>query len=246
MSIEADKLVIAKLSDAVKMADTKNIPSFLGFLNQREFSVCKAYLEREKIKYSFYGGFNEADRIYIAILPDWADEADYPFSCLKFTYKKEYSLTHRDFLGTLMSLGIERDKIGDILVKEGIAFVFASDSIAKYCLENITKVGGIGVDIEVTEDKICSDVKFEEITKTIASNRADCVIGAVCSLSREKAKEFILSGNLIVNHIICESITKEINNGDVLSVRKFGKFIVCSIDEKTKKGRLKLSLKKYI
>lgn len=246
MSIEADKLVIAKLSDAVKMADTKNIPSFLGFLNEREFSVCKAYLERQKVKYSFYGGYNEADRIYIAILPDWADEADYPFSCLKFTYKKEYSLTHRDFLGTLMSLGIERDKIGDILVKEGVAFIFASDSIVKYCLDNITKVGGIGVDIEVTDENICSDVKFEEISKTIASNRADCVIGAVCNLSREKAKEFILSGNLIVNHIICESITKEINNGDVLSVRKFGKFIVCSIDEKTKKGRLKLSLKKYI
>ena len=246
MSIEADKLIIAKLSDAVKMTDTKNIPSFLGFLNEREFSVCIAYLEKERIRYSFYGGYNEADRVYIAILPDWADDADYPFCCLKFTYKKEYSLSHRDFLGALMSLGIERDKIGDILVKEGLAFVFASDSIVKYCLDNITKVGSIGVNIEVTDEKVSFDVKFEELNKTIASSRADCVIGAVCNFSREKAKDFILSGNLIVNHTICESITKEINSGDVLSVRKFGKFIVCSIDEKTKKGRLKLSLKKYI
>ena len=246
MSIEANKLVIAKLSDAVKMTDTKNIPSFLGFLNEGEFSVCKTYLERERIKYSYYGGYSEADRVYIAILPDWADETDYPFSCLKFTYKKEYSLTHRDFLGALMSLGIEREKIGDILVNKGVAFVFVSDSIVKYCIDNITKVGSIGVKIEVTDEKVIFDIKFEELNKTIASNRADCVIGAVCNFSREKAKEFILSGNLIVNHTICESITKEINNGDVLSVRKFGKFIVCSIDEKTKKGRLKLSLKKYI
>ncbi len=246
MSIESDKLVSARLSDAVKMAGIKNIPSFLGFLNEREFATCKAYLENERVKYSFYGGYEDAERVFVAVLPDWADEVEYPFSCLKFSYKKEYSLSHRDFLGALMGLGIERDKVGDILVREGSAYVFVSDSVVKYCLENILKVGSVGVEISITEEELSTYRHFEEITKTIASSRADCVVGAVCNLSRERAKEFILSGNLIVNHIICESITKEIKTGDVLSVRKKGKFIVISIDEKTKKGRLKLSLKKYI
>lgn len=246
MSIEADKLVIARLSDAVKMTETKNIPSFLGFLNEREFSVCKTYLESNRIKFSFYGGYDNADRLYISVLPDWADEADYPFDCLKFEFKKEYTLSHRDFLGALMSLGIERDKIGDILVKQGKAYAFVSKSVADYCIESISKIGRIGVSVGFTDEKVTADVRFEEIQKTIASNRADCVVGAICCLSREKAKEFILNGNLIVNHIICESITKEIKTGDVLSLRKKGKYVVFSINEKTKKGRLKLSLKKYI
>ena len=247
MSIESDKLLSARLSDAIKMTDIKNIPSFLGFLNEREFSYCKSYLSKEHIKHSFFGGYDNAEKVFIAILPDWADEeVDYPFCTLKFTYKKEYRLSHRDFLGSLMALGIERDKVGDILVCEGVCYAFVAESVKKYCLENITKVGSVGVDVCITNEKVIALREFEEVSKTIASSRADCVVGAICNLSREKAKEFILSGNLIVNHIVCESVTKEIKSGDSLSVRKHGKFIVISIDEKTKKGRLKLSLKKYL
>ena len=246
MSIESDKLVIARLSDAVKMTDIKNIPSFLGFLNEREFSLCKSYLEKERVRFSFSGGYSDAERVFIGILPDWADEADFPFSCLKLSYKQEYNLSHRDFLGTLMSLGIERDKVGDIVVREGESFVFVSDTVVKFCTENIAKVGGVGVEISLYNGNLDVGIKFEEILKTIASNRADCVVGAICNLSRVRAKEFIISGNLIVNHIICENVTKSVKTGDVLSVRGKGKFIVSSIDEKTKKGRLKLSLKKYL
>ena len=145
-----------------------------------------------------------------------------------------------------MSLGIERDKIGDIVVKKGQAFVFISKSLQRLCIENISKVGSVGVEISLFEDEIEINREFETIYKTIASNRADCVVSAICNFSREKAKEYILIGNLIVNHIICENITKSINKDDVLTIRKKGKFIICEIDEKTKKGRLKLTVKKYI
>lgn len=246
MSIESDELIKAKLSDAVKMTELKSIPSFLGFLNEREFSICKSILDKSRIKFIFSGGYPDAVRQYIAILPDWADKADFPFKTLCFKFNKVYSLSHRDFLGTLMSLGIERSKVGDIIVKEGCAYAFVSDSVVSFCVENITKVGGVGVELSITDYVPDTFVKFDEISKTIASDRADCVVGAVCNLSREKAKAFILSGNLIVNHIVCESITMRINTGDVLSVRGAGKYIVDSIDNKTKKGRLKLILKKYI
>ena len=246
MSIDSEKIVSARLEDAIRMAETKNIPSFLGFLNNYEFSVCKSILDKRYIRYSFSGGFDEAERVFISILPDWADSVEFPFVALKFEYKSIYNLYHKDFLGTLMSLGIERDKIGDIVVKQGEAFAFISSKIASFCVENITKVGGVGVVVSVFEGEFDFDLKFETLTKTIASNRADCVVGAICNFSREKAKEYILSGNLIVNHVVCESISKTICKDDVLSIRKFGKFIVLSIDEKTKKGRNKLILNKYI
>lgn len=246
MSIESDKLIFARIKDAIRMTESKNIPSFLGFLNNLEFSICKSYLEKEKINFSYFGGYDDAERFFVAILPEWAEEVEYPFSCLKFSYKSIYELSHRDFLGALMSLGIERDKVGDIIVKKGEAFVFVCKSIEKFCFENISKVGSVGVNISLFEDKVELDRNFEIIYKTIASNRVDCVVGAICNFSREKAKEYILSGNLVVNHIICESVTKLINKDDILSIRKKGKFIICEIDEKTKKGRLKLTVKKYI
>ena len=246
MSLESDKLIFARIKDAIRLTELKNIPSFLGFLNNLEFSICKSYLDKEKIKFSYFGGYDEAERVYIAILPDWVEKADYPFVCLKFSYKSIYELSHRDFLGALMSLGIERNKIGDIIVKNGESFVFISESLMSFCLDNITKVGTVGVEISICEDEIVIDRKFDIIHKTIASNRADCVVGAICNFSREKAKEYILSGNLVVNHIVCENVTKQINKDDVLTIRKKGKFIVCEIDENTKKGRLKLTVKKYI
>lgn len=246
MSLESDKLNLARLLDAIKMTDIKNIPSFLGFLNEREFSVCKNYLDKQSIKYSFSGGYDNATRVYVVILPDWTESAEYPFTCLKFTFNKQFSLSHRDFLGTLMSLGIERDKIGDIIVSDGVSYVFVCNSILKFITENVTKVGGVGVDITKFDGEIEHENSFMYIQKTIASDRADCVVSALCNLSREKAKEFILNSNFIVNHIICDTATKRITENDVLSLRGKGKFVVESITDKTKKGRIKLQVKKYI
>lgn len=246
MSINSDNLIKAKLSDAVEMMELKNIPSFLGFLNEREFSVCKSILEKSRIKYSYYGGYDSADRVYIAILPDWTESVEYPFCALKFYLKMNKPLSHRDFLGTIMSQGISRDKVGDILCFDDKAFVFISNSVASFCRDNISCVGGVGVEVEITDEKIEFSPNFEEIRTVIASDRADCVIGGITHLAREKAKNFILSGNVIVNNTLCEGIIARIKSGDVLSVKGYGKYIIDSIDDKTRKGRTVLICKKYV
>lgn len=246
MSINSDNLIKAKLSDAVEMMELKNIPSFLGFLNEREFSTCKSILEKRKIKYFYFGGYESADRVYIAVLPDWAESVEYPFCALKFSLKANKPLSHRDYLGTLMSLGVVRDKIGDILCFEDSAYAFVSESIAPFCIDNISCVGGVGVFVEAVEENIEFSPKFEEIRAVVASDRADCVIGGITHLAREKAKSYILSGNVTVNHIVCESITQRIKTADVLSLKGYGKYIIDSIDDKTRKGRTVLICKKYI
>ncbi len=246
MSINSDNLIKAKLSDAVKMMELKNIPSFLGFLNEREFSACKKNLENRHIKYSFYGGYENASRVFIAVLPDWEDKPDFPFKTVKFLIKAEKNLTHRDFLGTIMSLGISREKVGDILVKNNTAYAFVSESVAEFVVQNVIKVGGAGVEVEFADEIPDFSPEFEEYRKVVASNRADCVVGGITNLSREKSKNLILGGNLIVNHLACASVTVKINSGDILSLKGYGKFIIENIDEKNKKGRIVLKYKKFL
>lgn len=246
MSINSDNLIKAKLSDAFKMMELKNIPSFLGFLNEREFSCCKSILEKGHYKYTYFGGYENASRVFVAVLPDWAENPDYPFKTVKFTVKADKDLSHRDFLGTIMSQGISREKVGDILVIGNVAYAFVCESIADFVVQNITKVGGAGVDVEITDEIPDFKPEFEEVRKVIASDRADCTVGGITNLSREKAKNLILSGSLIVNHLICDSITLRIKTGDVLSIKGYGKFIIDSIDERSKKGRVVLNYKKFL
>ncbi len=246
MSLDSDELLKARLEDICNETYTKNIPTFLGFLNEVEFSVCKTMLDSNHIKYTFWGGYDQAVKKYVCVLPDWADTADFPFSCIRFDFNSNYSLSHRDFLGKLMSMGLSREKIGDIIVNEGNAFVFLANSIASFCVDNISKVGSVGVSASVCEGPECHTKEFLSIRKVVSSKRADCVVSAICNFSRQKAKEFILSGKLIVNYKVCENISQLVNTSDVLSVRGYGKFIVNCIDKTTKKERIVLELDKYM
>lgn len=246
MSFDSDEFLKARLKDICSVTNTKNIPSFLGFLNEAEFSLCKTILDSNHVKYTFWGGHDQAAKKYICVLPDWAHTADFPFSCVRFDFNSNYSLSHRDFLGKLMSMGLSREKIGDIIVNEGNAFVFLANSIASFCVDNISKVGSVGVSVSVCDTPEIHTKGFLSIRKVVSSKRADCVVSAICNISRQKAKEYILSGKLIVNYKVCENISQSISNLDVLSLRGYGKFLVKSIDKTTKKERTILELDKYI
>ncbi len=246
MSFDSDELLKARLKDICSQTNIKNIPTFLGFLNEVEFSLCKSILEANHIKHTFWGGYDQAVKKYICILPDWAHTADFPFSCVRFDFNSNYSLSHRDFLGKLMSMGLSREKIGDIIVNEGNAFVFLANSIASFCVDNISKVGSVGVSASVCDAPEIHTKEFLSIRKVVSSKRADCVVSAVCNLSRQKAKEFILSGKMIVNYKVCENTSQIICDSDVLSLRGYGKFIVKSTSGTTKKDRIVLELDKYI
>lgn len=246
MSFDSDELLKARLKDICNETNNKNIPSFLGFLNEAEFSICKTILDSNHIKYTFWGGYEQAVKKYVCVLPDWADTADFPFCCVRFDFNSNYSLSHRDFLGKLMSMGLSREKIGDIIVNEGNAFVFLANSIASFCVDNISKVGSVGVSVSLCDEPEIRQKEFLSIRKVVSSKRADCVVSAVCNLSRQKAKEFILSGKMIINYKVCQNISQPVADSDVLSLRGYGKFVVKSTSGTTKKDRIVLELDKYI
>ena len=217
-------------------------PRFTAFLTEREQQLAKFTAESAGAGYSFWGGHEAAVRRMFA--SSAAQPDDFPLEAITFFFREKDKLTHRDFLGSLMSLGIKRDQIGDISVADGAAVVFVSKTVIPL-LGEIEKVGRVGVRQQLG---ICVEIpkqEFDEISVICASNRIDAVISAVCGLSREKAAAIVKSGAAIINGVQCVSVSENVEPGDAFSVKGYGKFIFDSVGSPTKKGKNHIAIKKY-
>ncbi len=240
-------MLLRKIADAVKTAQNRSIPKCVGFLNPHERACVLQYLQANPAKHDFFGGYDGAQRVIFVALPDWADDAQTlcPIRTVQFIFKPEFSLSHRDFLGTFMSLGITREKVGDILVGTGQAIAFLHADIADYLVSQIEKIGGVGVQIDPDfKGEIDYQQQFEAVQATVASARLDCVVGALCRISREKASTVIAGGKVFLNQIECTNGAKKVRNGDVVTVRGTGQFLIDAVDTMTKKGRVRLLARK--
>lgn len=240
----------ARISDCCDICQRQNRPKFLGFFDEYRAKAINAYVHSMGIDCYIYGGHDNAERVIVGFFPFELYEADYadifPLTALTFSFRRCDSLSHRDFLGSILALGIRRDKIGDILVGEGKCVVFADSSIADYIAEQIDKVGRVGVKITYGFDELPQMHSFEQINSIISSARLDCIVAAFIGKSREKAKNYILAQNVSINHIVCTDIAQHVENNDIISIKGCGRFIVLSVDGMTKKGNIKLDAKKYI
>jgi RNA-binding protein YlmH len=241
------QILIARISDTAEICERTNKPKFFGFLSPEQTVLADKFLENRKLNYRFFGGFCEAQRVMLGCFPDWAEELSFPICAVTFTFRKTDSLSHRDFLGALMALGIKRETIGDILVEEGRAVVFLADDIKKFVLTQISKIGRVGVTLS---EGFCEPLpqasKLVNATDTVASNRLDCIVSALAHVSRGKAVEFIENSFVSVNSVVCEKTTKIVSCDDIVTIRGKGKFIITALNEKTKKQRTVLEFKKYI
>lgn len=242
----SDLLLSARLNDAKKLCDTKCIPKFLGFLSADELSEIKPQLNL--IKHRIFGGYEYSERSVVAVLPEWSEGEDniFPIAPITFRYRESDILQHKDFLGSVMALGIKRSTVGDILIGKGIAVMFVLEEISEYIISQIYKVGSVGVKISKgMPETLPGQSEFIEGSCTIASTRLDCVVAALGKCSRNQAVEKIISGIIILNSVVCDKGTSNVKNGDVLTIRKVGKFIIESVDSRSKKGRVILKFKKY-
>lgn len=250
MSMYAENaLLIARLEDLIASSAKKQFPSFMGFLNEQEISVLLQYLKKSNINnYRFFGGYENSDRCLLGLSHgDYIEDYYYPITGISFTYKPEYKLSHRDFLGSLMGLGLKREAIGDILIGDGYTVAFVKNEIKNYVLSQIQKVGSVGILVEEW-DNYTLPIKneYENISCTISSARLDNIVSALVPLSREKSATLIKQGMVCVNSILTDNISYNVKTGDKLSIRGKGKFIIGEFSGVTKKGRLKLIVQKYI
>ena len=165
---------------------------------------------------------------------------------MTFTYRAGDKLTHRDFLGSFMALGVERDVIGDILVGEGRCVAFFRQEMAPYFLDNIRKIGRVGVKAEEgAKEPLPVRREFKELSGVVASQRLDCLVAFLCKTSREKAAGLITAGLVMRNHRESLSPSQRTEEGDVLSIRGHGKFQIDRLGPLTSKGRLSVLCRKY-
>lgn len=248
-----EKLLLAKVLDQADLSLKRHIVCFTDFLDPsirgKAFELLK-YVRDLKVK--CFGGYEDAERVVFAMYPDYMDDEDiyFPVDVVKITYNAKFSsaLSHRDFLGSILGLGIERVKLGDILVYDAEAYCFADSSISSYITANLEKVSHTKVSaqivdmsgIKIPEKKI--DVK----NVTVSSLRADTVFGAVFGKSRSEMQDLIRAERASVNWCTVKSVSDIIKEGDVLSLKGSGRGILMEIGGTTKKGRIVITVGRYI
>lgn len=242
-----DDIFIKKIQDVFKLSEKYHSPRFSKFLDENE----QAVLKKEGIfGGTLFGGYEDSERCMLGAFPDWmeASPEDFPIKVLEITKKYDKDLSHRHYLGTILSLGIERNKIGDILVGEDVSFVFVCEDIAEFIKDSITKIAGCGVSIRICEfsDIKVPDKQFEFIETVAASLRLDAIIASMLKVSRNDAKDIILSGKVMVNHIEKLQTDFVLSKSDLLSVRGFGRTEIFNIGSRTRSERVHITLKKYI
>ena len=191
----------------------------------------------------------------IEIAKSYLGEDAFDICTLKVAGGGFRDFSHRDYLGGILSLGLERSVIGDIVpIDEFSAYIFVSKSAARFLTEgDFYESGGIRIahdKVRITHaalpDGFTVEQKYKDITDTVASARLDCVVASLCNLSRESAKEKILALEVEHNYDGAESTSAAVTAGDHISVRGVGKFKIVSVADPTKKGRFRLIAKKFI
>ncbi len=239
---DKDKLFCSKLDDAVELCLKRQKPYFFSFMSERRQAVATQYLNSIYFEnFSFFGGYENSERKVLGLFFD--SVADFPVDAVQFSYRKCDKLSHRDFLGALMSLGIERETIGDILVEDGRCVVFVKSEIKDYITTQIFKIGNVGVKISFPkDDDLPKGRGFDENDYTVSSMRLDNIVAAVTGLSREKTKSVILSGTVGYNYIPTQNVSQTVCEGDVITIRGKGKFVVKGVLGETKKHRIRISV----
>ncbi len=244
-----DKLVLSRAEDAIKLSERNYQIKTVGFLNPHQRSlILKSLHFGGDVRVSFEGGYPSAERTMMLCVPEYLEaDTDEIISVVKITGRDIGSLTHRDYLGSLMGLGITRENIGDILCTECGAFVFVRCEIADYILNNLEKIGRNGVKLELCKcaDTEIPEPKIREIKGTVSSLRLDAVLSLSTGLSRTRAAELISAGQISLNWEVCDSPSRKLCEGDLISARGLGRMRVESIGGLTRKGRIGLSVARF-
>lgn len=247
-----DRLLLAKLWDKINTGYRRQIFSGTFFLSPRELDL-SGYLFGELEGLHAFGGYPEAERKQLIFLPEYMDESflweeDSPVVCLHATYFQEDTLTHRDFLGALMGIGIGRETIGDICPGKGFCDFFVSSDIAPYLLDNFTFAGRTKLHlsrIPLSEARI-PEPEVKEIKDTVSSLRLDSIIASGFRISRGLAAQYVSAGKASIDGLPCEKSDKAVVEGAKVSVRGLGKIRLAQINGKTKKDRISVTIHRFI
>ncbi len=248
MSAE-ETLLKKRFIELSERAFAKNIYTYTEFLSPAEQTLLKSCVRG--VPYHFEGGFENAEKAICVFGSEdfFGYEEPAPITYIKIepvSMKFSGELAHRDFLGSIMSLGIRRSTLGDLIVKNNIAYAPCLDTVADYICDNLTEIKHTTVRCEkieaIPESAMPKPVESEFV---VASERLDSVIASIYKLSRSESKALVEHEKVLRGGVPVINPDYHPNEGDIISVRGHGKFIYCGIKLETKKGRLRCLAKIY-
>ena len=239
-----EELMLQKrLIELSNLSYKRDIVTFSDFLNLNELNILHTTpKDLFPSRYETYGGYEPAERQMVAFLPDALYyDYQYPISVLRISpanRKFAEELTHRDFLGGILHLGIERSCLGDLLVEDSVCHVFVTDTMADFICEQLTRIRHTVVKTEKIDGESFSFTpRLETVKGTVASVRLDTVLSVAFPLSRSRMTGLVEGGKVFVNGKLITSNGYRLKEGDIISVRGMGKLVYQGVLSETKKGR---------
>jgi len=245
------RFLLSRAEDVVERCLNRYCFCMLGFLSPAERAVIERNLPKMRdCRYTFWGGYDDAERTMFVCFPDYAefDANEILITVLEIRGREIERLSHRDFLGSVLALGIKREKIGDILPADDKCLMFVSSDISEYICENLLKIGNTGVSIAVATTQTAEIPEREtlEITGTVANVRLDAILAVALKVSRGIAAEYITAENVQVNWVMVAQVSHRVAENDIFSVKGFGRFRLKTIGNLSKKGRQHILIEKYL
>lgn len=237
-------MFIARLQDQFDFVEQRQMPVLTFFLTPVEQRIMMQQAPKN-LFISFYGGYKHAIR-KMACIQTMDLEPNYDYVILKSIYTpQKRSCTHKDVLGALMHLGLQRNQLGDIFVDDTQILLVCKEGLAEFICRECHKIANVFVDFKEDYSVVFPAAAAEIITVHVASLRMDAIVAALAHCSRSKAMDLLKSGWVKLNDVVLEENDRLCNN-DYVSIRKTGRFQFLGVESRTRKDRLILRFEKYV
>ncbi len=246
MAHEPDAGAAARLQELCLRSVKLQSPVCTRFLTPPEAELARRDAREHRVVCTLSGGYTSAERVMACFHPE-GEEPVFPVKCVHITWDGRYhQAEHRALLGSVLGLGIERSLVGDICLAEDGAYLMAAEDMAEFIARNLTQAGRTPVQAKVLESMpLVAPSEGKLFRETVASLRLDAILAAGLNLSRSEASNKILSGQVQVNHRPEMRTDAQLHEGDLLSVRGFGRLHVKAVGAPTRKGRIPIQFESH-
>ncbi|MDU8070478.1 MAG: YlmH/Sll1252 family protein [Gemella haemolysans] len=240
--------VAEKLLQSISFVENRNtVTKFLTNFEQIVLSQIVAY-NYSDFKVEFFGGFDDAERKKAKIISNEYYDIDYDIVCLKAKFNNKFNrVEHRNILGAVHNLGINFNRFGDIIVLENEVYIFVDEDIADYIAMEFTKAGRVNLDFQrVDLAEVGIEKKYEDFEIVSSSFRIDSIVAKITNKSRGKVKEFFEQDFIKLNHVILRNGEKTCTTDDIISIRKYGRFVVKDYRQNKKSLKYRITISKLV
>ena len=255
---QEDKMCLSQVLDKIEFSSTREKIEYTDFLDMYQISLVENFLRKTKISnYELYGGYEEAERKILIIYPEKYDK-----KMIEKNYNKmirvvrvilpeeeQGKYNHRNYLGGIVKLGLNRQKVGDILVSNDGADIIVINDFAEILKKEIgllTRFEKSNIEIEEIESLRKKEIKVEEIKIIVPSLRLDNIVSDLAKTSRNKAVQIINQERVFINGQNETKQSKQIKINDIITIRGKGRFIIKEFKGTTRSGRTVILIEKYV